>query len=494
MKKKHKFTSQTLGLFLVLSVLVLSSCDPSNAPTEEVPGDPDLVIIFEGLSEFDDGLITTLKFKVSNIGNGSSTASRVYVNYINPDLPEPGEENQIQIQKTYTISALEPGEETQLFVSRVTEEEVVQLGIKYFDVIVDPKNEIDERDEINNELQVFIPLADENRVDLLIITTSDLIKTPNFESTVDQYISVLEATEGLSADYIELDSDECLITYGVQVTGEWDYWDYWPEIKAALQTIIETTQSSYIMILGGTRVIPRPTKEACCTEQDTEILVPGDAWYVDFDNDQIADEGLSIGRLPDISYESSAVVAALQTAIVLHNTGGYTLENEAVFSMDGYSTPPYGACCVERDAFFDLMETSDYIRFAGHGGPEEIQSNDYQRKISVSDMEDEDLNLQSNHPVIVAYGPCSAGELAHDSPTLAYEFMKRGAAAYVARTMHEGISTSLGNIFPAAIEGGTRIGPALVQAMRQSVLDGGDESKDNAIQINLYGDPTLRLR
>jgi hypothetical protein len=72
--------------------------------------------------------------------------------------------------------------------------------------------------------------------------------------------------------------------------------------------------------------------------------------------------------------------------------------------------------------------------------------------------------------------------------------MKRGAAAYVARTMHEGISTSLGNSFPDAIEGGSRIGPALVQAMRQSVLDGGDESKDNAIQINLYGDPTLRLR
>ncbi len=482
-------------LFVIVATALLTGCDPSSAPLEEAPGDPDLVVIDEEITISDDGLITALTFKIRNIGNASSNTTRVYVNAINPDLPEPGEENQIRLQDSFPVSALGPDEETEVFASTVTQDEIIQLGIQYFDVITDPKNEVDESDETNNELQVFIPSADEDHVDLLIITTSELIKTPDFENTVDQYISVLAATEDLSAVYIELDSAECLDTYGVQVTGEWDYWTYWPEIKDALRAIIETTQSSYIMILGGSRVIPRPTDEACCNSQGNEIYVSSDAWYVDFDNDQIVDEGLSIGRLPDVSYDSSAVVDGLQTAIELHNEGGYSLTNEVVFSMYEYTTPPYGACCTEREAFFDLMETSDYIRFAGHGSPEEIESNTgSRRKISVTDMEDENLNFQGNHPVIIAYYPCSAGGIYLDGATLGYEFIKRGAAAYIARTSAEGIPTSLDNSFPGAIEGGMRIGPALFHSMRQAVFDQGETSKDNAGQINLYGDPTLKLR
>lgn len=486
---------RNLLLFLCFTSAMLPSCIPSTATVVVPLGDPDLVVIDEELSVSEDGLITAVTFKIRNAGNSVSSPSRVYVNAINPDIPEPGEENQIRLQESFSVTALGPGEETAEFVSSVTQEEINQLGIQYFDVIADPKNEVDEGDELNNEIRVDIPTAGQGNVDLLIISTSDLVKVPDFEDTVNQYIGVLAVTEGLSAAYIELDSDECLDIYGVQVTGEWDYWTYWPEIKDALRVIVETTQSSYIMILGGTRVIPRPTDEACCNSQGNEIYVSSDAWYIDFDNDQVVDEGLSIGRLPDLSYDSSAVVAGLQTAIELHNAGGYSLTNEAVFSMYGYTTPPYGACCAEREAFFDLLETSDYINFAGHGSPELIESNTGSyRKISVADMEDENLDLQSNHPVIVAYGPCSAGGIYLDGATLGFEFIKRGSAAYIARTSTEGIPASVDNSFPAAIEGGTRIGPALFQAMRQAILDLGDTFKDNAGQINLYGDPTLKLR
>lgn len=487
MKRKIRY----LLLLLSFASTLLGGCDPSTTPLEEIPGDPDLVVIDEELSFSDDGLITAVTFKIRNIGSVASASSRVYVNAINPDIPEPGDENQIRLQESFPIGALGPGEETTEMVSSITQEERNQLGIQYFDVIVDPKHEVDEADETNNELQLFIP----SRVDLLIITTSDLVKTPDFEDTVNQYVSVLAATEGLSAVYIELDSDECFDTYGVKVTGEWDYWTYWPEIRDVLQEIVGITQSSYIMILGGPLVIPRPVDYACCYDQFNDLGVPSDAWYVDFDNDQIVDEGLSIGRLPDISYDSSAVVAGLQTAIELHNAGGYTLDSEVVFSMYGYTTPPYGACCTEREAFFDLMETSDYIQFAGHGSPEEIINYlNSHRKISISDMEDEDLDLQSIHPVIVAYGPCSAGRIYVNDPTLSYEFLNRGAAAYIARTTTQGVPTYVVDNFPGAIEGGTRIGPALFQAMRQAVLDLGDTFKDNAGQINLYGDPTLKLR
>ncbi len=492
MKEREIFMKKVMWSFLILSLFILASCNPSTATIETTLGDPDLVVVNEELSISDDGLITAVTFKIRNIGSAASTPSRVYVNAINPDIPEPGDVNQIRLQESFSITALGPDEETEEIVSTFTQEEPNQLGIQYYDIIADPKNEVDETDETNNEFRLFVSSAEQGTVDLLIITTSAIVKTPDFEDTVNQYLSVLAATDGLSAAYIELDSDECFDTYGVKVTGEWDYFTYWPEIRDVLQEIIGITHSSYIMILGGPLVIPRPVDDACCYDQDNDLGVPSDAWYVDFDNDQIVDEGLSIGRLPDVSYDSSAVVSGLQTAIELHTAGGYTLGSEAVFSMYGYTTPPYGACCTESEAFFTLMSTSDYIRFAGHGSPEEIESNSFQLKISISEMDS--IDLQSNHPVIVAYSPCYAGTIYNNGSTLAYEFMKRGAAAYLARTTTYGIPAYVGDNFPSAIEGGMRIGPALFQSMRQAVLDQGDTFKDNAGQINLYGDPTLRLR
>jgi hypothetical protein len=208
------------------------------------------------------------------------------------------------------------------------------------------------------------------------------------------------------------------------------------------------------------------------------------------------DEELSIGRLPDLSYKSLAVVVALQTAIELHNAGGYTLDNEVRFTPNegDYHTPPYGACnvCDEKDTFFTLMSTSDYICFAGHGTPDAIWSNDMVLKFSTHDIDS--VDLQQYHPVIKAYGSCNAGCLYDSSPTLAYEFMNAGAAAYLGRTMTLGIPAYVDDNFPGAIEGGMRIGPALFQSMRQAVLEQGSTAKKGAGQICLYGDPTLKRR
>jgi len=324
--------------------------------------------------------------------------------------------------------------------------------------------------------------------DLLMITTSLLEKEPTFEDKVNQYKSVLVETEDLSAGYIELDSDECLNTYGVKVNNPGD----WEEIRDVLQEIIGITEASYIMILGGPLVVPRPVVDACCNDEGNPITVPSDAWYVDFNNDQIVDEGLSISRLPELSHNSSAVVDALQTTIELHNEGGFTLDNEVRFTTHDYTTPPYGVCdaCEEMDAFFMLMSTNDYIVFAGHGSPTAIYSGDYDLIFSINYMDS--IDLQDYHPVIIAYFPCSAGGLYPNSSTLSYEFMKAGAAAYVARTTTQGVPGYVGSNFPSDIEGGMRIGPALFQSMRQTVLDFGDTFKASAGHICLYGDPTLR--
>lgn len=332
--------------------------------------------------------------------------------------------------------------------------------------------------------------VEKGRVDVLMITTSLLEKEPGFEQVVSQYKRVLEATESLIVDYVELDSEACLDAYDVKV----DDTENWGKIRNALEKILGVTGASYVMILGGELVVPRPSAQACCDDASVPIQIAGDAWYVDFNRDQIVDEGFSISRFPDLLYASSAVVAGLQTAITLHTAGGYTLDNEARFTMDYYTTPPYGVCdtCTEMEEFLGLISTSDYIYFTGHGSPTSIHSWDSVPKFSIDYMDL--VDLQAHHPVIIAFFPCYAGGLYPDRSTLSYEFMKAGAAAYVARTTSQGIPNHVASAFPDGIEGGMRIGDALFQAMRNACLEFGDAFKASAGQICLYGDPTLRRR
>ncbi len=325
------------------------------------------------------------------------------------------------------------------------------------------------------------------RADVLMITTSLLEKEPDFDDWVSRYVRVLFDAEGLTAAYVELDSETCLSQYGIKVGDPRN----WEEIRNVLREIRRISEASYILILGGPLVIPRPVVNACCDDDGRSLDVPGDAWYVDFDHDQIVDEGLCLSRMPDVSYGSSSVVLALRTAVALHNRGGYALDHSVVFSMHDLATPPFGVCdaCTEREAFFALMSGSDYIRFAGHGSPTAIYSNDMQLLFSIDYMDR--INLNDHHPVIIAYHPCSAGVLYPDSTTLSVEFIKAGAAAYVARTTTNGVPGHVGEDFPGAIEGGRRIGPALYALMRLTVLDRGDTFKASSIHICLYGDPTL---
>lgn len=328
------------------------------------------------------------------------------------------------------------------------------------------------------------------RADLLMITTSLLSRESDFEDGVARYRRVLLETEHLIASYIELDSENCLLRFGVKVSDP----SNWEEVRDVLQEIIRLTEASYLMILGGPLVVPRPVVDACCDAEGHNLAVPSDAWYLDFDHDQIVDEGFSISRLPDLSYRSSSVLLALETAMDLHRLGGYTLDHRVSFSIHDYDTPPYGVCdaCTRRDAFFDLLSTSDYIVFAGHGCPTAIYSNDLQLMFSIDYMGS--VNLQTHHPVIIGYFPCSAGVLLPDSATLAYEFVKAGAAAYLARTTTLGVPGYVGDDLPGDIEGGTRIGPALFRLMRRTALDFGETFKAASGQICLYGDPTLRRR
>jgi len=347
---------------------------------------------------------------------------------------------------------------------------------------------------------------------VLLVTTSLLRETAALEDAVDRYTEAVSRTDGLVANYIVLDSLDCFVEYGVRLADPTD----WHEIRDTLESIAEETGPAYIILLGGEAVVPRP---AVVTINGRLWYLPTDAWYVDFDDDGIVDEGFVISRLPDLSTESSGIVAALDSAIDVHESGGFGLSPEVRFSTQCWlsppiglgdacdpgdascglcrATPPYGVCddCGMREEMFDQISGSDYIVFMGHGSPESFSTNDRVPIFRVENVED--VDLETNHPVITGYVSCNTGLLYEDRPSFATEFMRAGAAAFVARTTEQGTPNYFAATFPDYIAGtgsqGTyRIGDALFELMRESVLRAGDGEKTTAAQLCIYGDPSLK--
>ena len=188
------------------------------------------------------------------------------------------------------------------------------------------------------------------------------------------------------------------------------------------------------------------------------------------------------------------MVAALQTATTLHEAGGCTLDAEVRFTLNDYTTPPYGVCdaCTEQAEFFELVSTSDYIFFAGHGGPSGFYNNSHEPIFTIDHMDS--VDLQTYHPVVIGYYSCNTGMLLDDSPSLAYGFLRAGAAAFIARTTTQGVPNYVADEFPEDLAAGDRIGDALFQAMRETVFEHGDTFEAAAGHLSLYGDPTLRCR
>jgi|GEM_PF-1505491 len=342
--------------------------------------------------------------------------------------------------------------------------------------------------------------AEKAGADLLLISSSRLEDTSSFRTLVNLYRNVLMDTEGLRAEYIEIDGWECESSYGIRADDPGN----WKVVRQVLRELVEQTGARYLMLLGGLEVIARPELEMGWP--DDTFPVRSDAFYLDFDFDDIVDPGLSIGRIPDLRRRSDIVSVGLQTAIELHRKGGYTLDNLSRLGTEEYPAPPYGDCpdC-DRDRLREVMESSDYIYFSGHGGPNYFKTDDWTSIIDIYDDNLDWLDLNDLHPVIMAYTPCNAGRLLlWETYTFirnfSTEFTRRGAGAFIARTTSEGVPTYFAEHFPPDIEGGARIGNALFTRMRESCLPEftgttvSSRMKGVAANICLYGDPTLRRR
>lgn len=328
-----------------------------------------------------------------------------------------------------------------------------------------------------------------NSQDVLLITSTQLEKNPDFNLAVTEFIKTITLKENLTGEYIEIDSDSCLSHYGIKVNNPND----WQEVKSVLKQITTSTGANYVILLGGIKVIPRP--ELYMTDDYYTGYVPSDQWYIDFDNDSLADNNLSIARFPEFGFSSEAITVALQTSIKLHNSGGFLMDKEAFFTMNDLSTPPYGFCstCDSTQEFISLMNNSNYIRFAGHGSSTAIYSGTGgHKKLDVGDISN--LDLSKNNPLIISYYPCNNGVLLENKPVLSTEFMRKGAFAFLARTTSMGVPTKVAYNLPSLLRDGVRIGDAFFDLIRETIQVYGNSFKPSAGHLCLYGDPTLSIK
>ncbi len=347
---------------------------------------------------------------------------------------------------------------------------------------------------------------------VLLASTSRLSSTPELEDAVSRFTDVLSHRDGFDVRYVVLDSEECQDIYGLRLDDPGN----WQDTRQVLQTIAEQTGPCYIILLGGPDAIAMP---ATVNMGGSYWYLPSDGWYIDFDEDGLVDGGYSISRMPDVSLQCSAVAAALNSAADLHEAGGYGIVPEMRLStqcwypepvglgdacLDDdptcgscYATPPYGVCdeCDRKEDLFRLISQSDYIFFMGHGSPESFSTNDRTPIFNVENISD--VDLQSHHPIILGYFSCNTGLIYSDRPTFATELLRAGAGAFVARTTEEGTPSIFADSFEDYLKGedgsgSYRIGDALSELMRVTVLVKGNGERRSAMQLCMYGDPTLK--
>ncbi len=113
-----------------------------------MPTKPDLLVV--GFHQFAlaPGKLM-IRLLVSNLGPAASPAAKpgVYVNAVNPHPPTGV--NEIQVQESSALPALASGTSC-VVTATFSAAELAQKGVEYCEVLLDPKNIVNERNESNN--------------------------------------------------------------------------------------------------------------------------------------------------------------------------------------------------------------------------------------------------------------------------------------------------------------------------------------------------------
>lgn len=278
--------------------------------------------------------------------------------------------------------------------------------------------------------------------EVIIFTTNSINKGANFNSQISEYITVLKDTENLDALYYEVANSN------------------WINLRELIKS--KLNPNGYLIILGDQNVVPVPefTSTNPCVSN-----VKSDVHYLDFNSDEIPDSNLYVGRIP-----SKAIETYLENAINLHNQGGIQL------------TTAYSL--ISEPSRFTKMSQNNPINIAGHGSPTSFSDFQGQPLFTYSDFSLVSLN---NNPLIIALTPCAAGLMSGEN-NFAEGFIRNGASIYVANLLAEGSPTVLIDEFNNLKN--EQIGKTF---MRGIIIGAQTTCGSSSHQLNLYGDPTLRM-
>lgn len=326
--------------------------------------------------------------------------------------------------------------------------------------------------------------------DTLIITTSDLPRNENLQNAITNYIETV-GDVGLKANYIELDSEQTLTQFGLNVNQK-----SIDNFTHTINQIVEDTDAKYVIFLGGEKEIPRPSK--FLSYDGTARYVPSDMWYFDQDDNNVIDEGISVGRMTYFSNDAREITSALQTSTKIHSQGGLEILTMAgAGGFAGNSSPPYGICdtCTEQEQFITDFSGAEYLRFAGHGSPQGIYQGygEFEHNPIINTLTVSHLNLSDTNPLVTAFGPCNTGRLA-DYNTFATGLLENGATAFIGRTTTQGYPVIFQEEFERGLKEGLPIGETLTNAIQYSVENGLPNLKglgELSHQYQLYGDPSI---
>lgn len=374
---------------------------------------------------------------------------------------------------------------------------------EYCDDNVCKEEEYEEEEPEEELMSEFSNISVINSVDTLLFSMESLDKNYEFYDTIDSYINTVAIESGLVARFIDLDSSSVQDKFGTKVSDI----DNWLEIEEVLQEVINEWNPSFIIILGGEDVVPMPVvEEVLCSDEGSPSL-PSDIWYIDSNDDQVADSGITISRIPDYQEGSSNIIKALETAIELHEQGGLDTDNQIAFSgncdsspiTNCYDSPPYcvydaDGDCYDIEVMYDLISEQRLIEIgATHGSPTTLTAIDGSGAtiFSVNYFDNSMLNLNSRQMFVIASG-CNAGRL-NNNENFAVELLSLGASIVIARgETYYGYHVGLYDNFYNNLNSGSYIGEEFTEEVRDAA-----ESNCQYISsahVHLYGDPTIKVK
>lgn len=402
--------------------------------------------------------------------------------------------------------------------------------------VVSNKNNNNIQQNKNNSIPSPSPNQTLSHSDVVIVTIgSKLNEDSSYKNALNGYENIL-SSEGLSYTYIELNS------YNPNMNI-----NSWQSIKSTINKIEYETTPTYLIILGGTNIVPMPNVSVSIDFGDPNpYSIPTDDPYGSLYNNSIP--SIVVARIPGSNADQIADFlmndinrrqngnAGDNNMMIVGDYANTPNDSFVTYDTNLFSEATSGSNCDSNSNCFqappnclgitctDSSQFSNYISnvygiqyYDCHG--DGYDCGDYylgypivsSGLITLNGVPDSGLPSLNTNPIVMS-AACYDGSIADYSPypqsslgqeTLALAFLSKGASAYIGNTK-EGygpeqpgtLSLTPGELayIYTKMKSGDTIGEAFL-AMKEQFLNNPYDpyTAGTAQELQLYGDPTLTI-